>query len=75
MKSYLGLFSGSLFGGCLLFFVGAPMPFLIGGIIGSTKHAEPIIPPIKNGIGAPTKNRRQPPNKLPENRPKLDFNV
>ena len=35
MKSYLGLFSGSLFGGCLLFFVGAPMPFLIGGIIGS----------------------------------------
>jgi hypothetical protein len=40
-----------------------------------TKHAEPIIPPIKNGIGAPKKNRRQPPNKLPENRPKLDFNV
>ena len=34
-KPILGLFIGSLFGGCALFLVGAPMPFLVGGIIGS----------------------------------------
>ena len=35
IKSISGLFIGSLFGGCALFLVGAPMPFLVGGIIGS----------------------------------------
>ncbi len=35
IKSISGLFIGSLFGGCALFFAGAPMPFLVGGIIGS----------------------------------------
>ena len=35
IKSISGLFIGSLFGGWALFLVGAPMPFLVGGIIGS----------------------------------------